>query len=119
MKSENISDQSMKEIVKVVLKTLRAEQINDESAYKKWETLSKDVENLKATHGKMEKEIKTVNTLTDQILTTVNKDFENKVNTLVNIKDDIKTMMPIQLKRTSKRNSLTWKNLVERMSLMT
>ena len=48
VKSENIYEQSMNEIVKEEFKTLRAEQINDESADKKWETLSKDVENLKA-----------------------------------------------------------------------
>ena len=48
VKSENISEQSMNEIVKEELKTLRAEQINNESADKNWETLSKDVENLKA-----------------------------------------------------------------------
>ena len=60
VKSENISEQSMNEIVKEELKTLRAEQINDESADKKWETLSKDVENLKAKNGKLEKEVITV-----------------------------------------------------------
>ena len=46
--SENISGQSMKdEIVKDVLKTHRAEKVNDESPDKKMETLKKDIENLK------------------------------------------------------------------------
>ena len=43
-----------------VLKSLRAEHINEESADKKWETLSNDVEDLKAKNGKLEKEVITV-----------------------------------------------------------
>ena len=42
LNTENISEQCMKdEIVKDVLKALRAEKINDESAYKRLKTLVK------------------------------------------------------------------------------
>ena len=43
-----------------VLKSLRAENINEESADKKWETLSNDVKDLKSRNGKPEKEVITV-----------------------------------------------------------
>ena len=68
---------------------MRAENINEESADKKWETLSNDVKDLKSRNGKPEKEVITVrhgvnnwkekvNTMTEQILTNINKDFDKQ-----------------------------------------
>ena len=61
------------EIVKDVLKTLRAEKINDGSVDKKQKILIKYVENLKAKNSKLEKELTTARHCVDNWKAEVKK----------------------------------------------
>ena len=83
-----------------VLKKIRAEFIKEEPAGEEMKNITKELANLKARNEILEKEVKTVRqgvnnwrkdseNMSEQILNTVNKDIDSRVEKLVKAKKDL------------------------------
>ena len=99
--SENTSEQNMiDKITDNVLKKIRPELIKEEPAGEAMQNLTKEFANLKARNEILEKEVKTVRqavnnwrkdseNMSEQILNTVNKDIDSRVEKFFKVKKDL------------------------------